>query len=287
MTNPYFARRILVIDDNPSIHEDFRKILCPPAQPSMALQESAARLFRREVPRPEETAYEVEVALSGQEGVLKVERAMESGRPFHVAFVDVRMPNGWNGLETTRRIWQLAPTLNIVLCTAFSDFSLDEIRSELRQKERFLILKKPFDNIEVQQLAESLSTRAELENRQRSESADEVLGASLAQMGQYVFEKSTGEWRCSRSLFLIFGIPSAMVRDFSTLTDQIEPADRQQFQAELDPARAKGGGFDLVCEAKRWSDDLPIRLRAIGAWEFDGQGQAVRLTGHFERLPEA
>jgi PAS domain-containing protein len=70
------------------------------------------------------------------------------------------MPNGWNGIETTLRMWQLDPQLHVVLCTAFSDFSWGEIREQLENSDRFLILKKPFDNIEVQQIADSLTSKA-------------------------------------------------------------------------------------------------------------------------------
>lgn len=280
-------RRILVIDDNPAIHEDFKKILCPPAQASSALQESAARLFRRESPKAAEFEFEVDTALTGQEGVQKVERSLESGKPYSVAFVDVRMPNGWNGLETTRRIWQLTPQLNIVLCTAFSDFSLSEIRQELRQKERFLILKKPFDNIEVQQLAESLSARAEMERRDQAVPQGEALGTATSLTGQFSFDKATGEWRCSRSLFNILGIPAAMVRDFGTLTDQLTEVDRKRFHDAVESSRDAGQSFDMECAALRWSDDAPLRLRARGRWEVDAQKKPLRLLGEFQELPPA
>lgn len=164
--------RILVIDDNAAIHEDFRKVLCPEARPAAALSEAAARLFNRAPAGGNQTTYQIDTAQRGQDGVEMVRHALDEGRPYVLAFVDMRMPNGWNGLETTRRLWQLSPSLFVVLCTAFSDFSWSQIRDELRQSDRFLILKKPFDNIEVQQLAESLTARALIEQaRERSDGA--------------------------------------------------------------------------------------------------------------------
>ncbi len=157
------THRILVIDDNAAIHDDFRKVLCPAAAPPTALSDAAARLFKRQPTPSRQAVYEVDAAERGQDGVAMISQALDEGRPYAVAFVDMRMPNGWNGLETTRRIWQVAPSTFVVLCTAFSDFSWAQIREELRQHDRFLILKKPFDNIEVQQLAESLCTRATIE----------------------------------------------------------------------------------------------------------------------------
>jgi len=164
--------RILVIDDNAAIHEDFRKVLCPEARPAAALSEAAARLFNRAPAGGQQTTYQIDTAPRGQDGVEMARHAHDEGRPYVLAFVDMRMPNGWNGLQTTRRLWQLSPSLFVVLCTAFSDFSWTQIRDELRQSDRFLILKKPFDNLEVQQLAESLTTRALIEQgRERSNGA--------------------------------------------------------------------------------------------------------------------
>jgi CheY-like chemotaxis protein len=160
---PQVRSRILVIDDNQAIHDDFRKVLDPEAAPSPALRQAAAALFDRDVPPSTRPSYEIDTVLRGQDGVELVRKAMEEGRPYAMAYVDMRMPNGWNGLETTRRLWQIAPGLRVVLCTAFSDFSWNEIREELRHSDRFLILKKPFDNIEVEQLTLSLSVQAAME----------------------------------------------------------------------------------------------------------------------------
>lgn len=159
------CHRILVIDDNPAIHADFRKVLCPAAQPSPALQDAAAALFDRVSLAPVNPRYDIDAAPSGQEGAQLLQQALEEGRPYAMAFVDMRMPNGWNGLETIRRLWQMAPSLRVVLCTAFSDYGWAEIREELRDSDRLLILKKPFDSIEVQQMARALCLQAAAERR--------------------------------------------------------------------------------------------------------------------------
>ena len=167
MTTPPRSSRILIIDDNPAIHDDFRKVLMPDAAPSPALRLTAAALFERVQSPQAQPVYEIDAVLRGQDGVEMVRLALEEGRPYAMAYVDMRMPNGWNGLETTRRLWQMAPLLRIVLCTAYSDFSWNEIREELRHSDRFLILKKPFDNIEVEQLTLSLSVQARMESESR------------------------------------------------------------------------------------------------------------------------
>ncbi|MGV3663606.1 MAG: response regulator, partial [Prosthecobacter sp.] len=150
-----FNRRILVIDDNHAIHDDFRKILGMPEAEDAALQEAEARLFGATAAM----LFEIDTASQGEEGLKKVEQAMREGRPYAMAFVDVRMPPGWDGIETTQRIWQVCPDLQIVICTAFADCSWDEMRNKFDSMDRLLILKKPFDTIEILQMANALTQK--------------------------------------------------------------------------------------------------------------------------------
>ncbi len=95
----------------------------------------------------------------GQEGLARVEESIGRDRPYAMAFVDMRMPPGWNGIETAQKIWQVDPCLQIVICTAYSDYSWSEMVKSLGETDRLLILKKPFDNIEVCQLATALCAK--------------------------------------------------------------------------------------------------------------------------------
>ncbi|HWL15745.1 MAG TPA: hypothetical protein VNR00_09080, partial [Opitutus sp.] len=153
--------RVLVVDDNEAIHADFRKILEKPGRTADALAAAAAELFgdfapQAPVPTP---VFEMESAFQGQEGLDFVQRAKAAGRPYAMAFVDVRMPPGWDGVETVVRMWQVQPDLQVVICTAYSDYSWDELFRRLGHSDRLVILKKPFDNIEVQQLATALTEK--------------------------------------------------------------------------------------------------------------------------------
>ncbi len=148
-------RRILVIDDNHAIHDDFRKILGTPDAEDAALREAESLLFGTTAAM----LFEIDTASQGEEGLQKVEQAMREGRPYAMAFVDVRMPPGWDGIETTQRIWQVCPDLQVVLCTAFADTSWDEMRRKFDSLDRLLILKKPFDTIEILQMANALTQK--------------------------------------------------------------------------------------------------------------------------------
>ena len=151
-------QRILVIDDNNSIHEDFRMVLSSRSTDNSGLDESKAVLFgdsNSSGQSPEE-GFEVDSAIQGQAGLEKVQQALKEGRPYAMAFVDMRMPPGWDGIETIKHIWKVQSDLQVIICTAYSDYSWDDIIKELGQVDNLLLLKKPFDNVEVRQLAHSL-----------------------------------------------------------------------------------------------------------------------------------
>src|SRR6186997_13506 len=123
-------RRILVIDDNHAIHEDFRKVLGPADGRDAALEAAEARIFGA---RPKDW-FEVDAASQGEEGLHMVERALAECRPYSMAFVDVRMPPGWDGIETVGRIWKVSPDLQVVICTAFSDCSWGDMQEQINPR---------------------------------------------------------------------------------------------------------------------------------------------------------
>ena len=152
-------RRILVIDDNRSIHEDFRKILCPQTDRRGAVESVEAALFGEETCGPAVPLFTMESAYQGQEGLDLVRARMASDAPFALAFVDVRMPPGWDGIETVTHLWQADPNLQVVICTAYSDYSWEQIARRLGSADQLVILKKPFDVAEVLQLASAMTEK--------------------------------------------------------------------------------------------------------------------------------
>ena len=153
-------RRILLIDDQETIHEDYRKVLGPRKQGDAALDQATASLFEDgPLCSVAWEGFELDSALQGEEGFDLVRRSLDDGRPYAMAFVDIRMPPGWDGVQTVRRIWEVDPEILIVICSAYSDYSWEDMVSQLGRNDRFLILKKPFDNIEVRQCAMVLSER--------------------------------------------------------------------------------------------------------------------------------
>jgi diguanylate cyclase (GGDEF)-like protein/PAS domain S-box-containing protein len=148
--------RLLVVDDTEAIHDDLKKILSP-GDPGVNLSDDEALLFgATNEPR---VAFEIDSAFQGQEGLQCVLRAMTERRPYALAFVDVRMPPGWDGVETIEHLWKADPDLQVVICTAHSDYNWNDISQRLGLSDNFVVLKKPFDIIEVSQLAHALTAK--------------------------------------------------------------------------------------------------------------------------------
>ena len=160
MTDSYQNnRRVLVIDDNESIHNDFRSILGSGNSSPTSLSDAKAALFGEVATLTISIAFEVDSASQGQEGLEKIRQALKDNRPYAMAFVDMRMPPGWDGIETIKNIWKEYPELEVVICTAYSDYEWSDIVEKLEHNDQLLILKKPFDNVEVYQLASALTEK--------------------------------------------------------------------------------------------------------------------------------
>jgi two-component system sensor histidine kinase/response regulator len=164
--------RILVIDDNRAIHADFHKILVGARTRNAELNAAEAGLFGTEEKPSGLPEFQIDSAYQGREGLALIEKSLQENNPYAMAFVDVRMPPGWDGVKTTANIWQIYPDLQVVICTAFSDHSWEEMLRALGYSDRLVILKKPFDNIEVMQLAIAMTEKWRLGRRAKLRLAD-------------------------------------------------------------------------------------------------------------------
>jgi response regulator RpfG family c-di-GMP phosphodiesterase len=156
-------RRVLVIDDKQSIHEDFRQILSN-GQANTSLAAARNAVFGTNG-KDSSADFEADCVFSGREGLARVLESEKTGRPYAMAFVDLRLDSDWDGIETIEQLWKVQPHLQIVICTAYSDYSWMDIIDRLGSTERLLILKKPFENIEVRQMACALTEKWELLNK--------------------------------------------------------------------------------------------------------------------------
>lgn len=222
--------RVLIVDDSRNIHDDFRKVLARPVDNSIAHLE--ADLFG-DAPAlaSSPVQFTVDSAFQGEDGVTLVSKATKEKNPYAVAFVDMRMPPGLDGLGTVAKIWQIDPQVQVVICSAFSDYSWTEIIGRLGHNDRLVILRKPFDNIEVLQLAHALSEKWSLQQRVQSH---------LDQLEKLVSER-TRELHESQSLFQ---------RILENSTDLITVMDTELRRVYSSPAHQRLLGYSAAEMAK-------------------------------------
>jgi two-component system, NtrC family, sensor kinase len=160
---------ILVVDDDAAVREAYKEIL---ALRQMNHLSEGDQLFgdgekkTKHVP----AFYKIEEAKDGTQAVQKVLEAVEKGRPFAAAFVDMKMP-GMNGAETAREIWRIDPDIKIIIVTAFSDITPDEMLDEVDREDLFY-LRKPFSPQEIKQFARALCWQRALEDERDRLAAD-------------------------------------------------------------------------------------------------------------------
>jgi len=148
--------RLLIVDDNKAIHDDLKKILLP-RETDSGLAAGEALLFGTAT--TPDVPFAIDSSFRGQEGLARVRQAQASGQPYALAFIGVGMAPGWDGIETIRHLWQADPDLQIVICTAHSDCNWKDIVQRLGVSHNYVVLKKPFDTIEVSQLTHALTAK--------------------------------------------------------------------------------------------------------------------------------
>ena len=211
MSDPSSAShfRVLVIDDTAAIHDDFRKILHPEMAAPPRLRAALSAVLGPRENSASRKIFEVDCALQGQEGLALLRQARAEQRPYALAFVDMRIPPGWDGIETIRHLWAEDPALQTVICTAYSDYSWNQTVQALGDTDNLVILKKPFDNIEVLQLAHALTQKW---------AATQAAEARMAGLDEAVRQR-TAELRSSEERFILAFQASPMPSALQNLGD--------------------------------------------------------------------
>ncbi|MGB7346532.1 MAG: EAL domain-containing protein [Pirellulaceae bacterium] len=168
------VRRILIVDDQQHIHDTFSRVFVDrAARTDGALNDFEAMFLDEEGPSAcdsnlaDSPTYDLAHAHSGESALELVRKSVSEGARFSVAFVDMRMPSGLDGLETTEEIWKIDPDLQVIICTAYSDHTWDDVLARLGCSDRLLLLKKPFERDEARQMAMTMSEKSRLAQAQR------------------------------------------------------------------------------------------------------------------------
>jgi diguanylate cyclase len=215
-------RRILIIDDSKDIHEDFRKVLGGGLDSADSLAAAELALLGESSPPNRNPSFQIESAMQGQEGVARVQEAVNEGRPFAMAFVDMRMPPGWDGLETIERLWAVDPDVQVVICSAHSDYDWTDVVARLNNSDKLLVVKKPFEPIEVVQSANALTRKWQNERivRRQVESLEQEVTARTQGL-----EAANKQLRHLATHDALTGLPNRVLMD-DRLSQSTKHADR-------------------------------------------------------------
>jgi diguanylate cyclase (GGDEF)-like protein len=217
-------RRILVIDDNAAIHSDFRKVLGADGDDASALAAAELAILGEAPLQAVNRGFEVDSAYQGQEGVAKIRQAVAEGRPYAMAFVDMRMPPGWDGLETIERLWGIDPEMQVVICSAHSDRDWTDVVSRLNNSDQLLVIKKPFEAVEVVQSANALTRKWQNERmvRRQVETLEQEVTART-----HGLETANKQLRHLATHDALTGLPNRVLMD-DRIGQCIALADRQK-----------------------------------------------------------
>ncbi|MCI0500053.1 MAG: hybrid sensor histidine kinase/response regulator, partial [Planctomycetales bacterium] len=156
----HLNRRILLVDDEPKILQELQKVLAPNETTSQELKDLENRLFGHSGKNQTgPKAYDVHCCSQGDEAVKAVQKAIEENKPFAVAFLDIRMPPGPDGVSTAEQIRKLDSNLQIVMMTGYSDFDISEIAHRVPPEDRLLYMQKPIHSQEIRQFALALTAK--------------------------------------------------------------------------------------------------------------------------------
>lgn len=158
--------RILIVDDEHNVLDAYRQVLAGQHEAetqASRLHELENKLFPAKSSAPLPPSFDLCLCRQGPEAVAAVRESLSAGTPFAVAFLDVRMPPGPDGVWTAAQIRVLDPLLNIVIVTAYSDLSPAKINQQVQPPDRLLYMQKPFHTHEIQQFALALSAKWQAE----------------------------------------------------------------------------------------------------------------------------
>jgi PAS domain S-box-containing protein len=160
--NEQYNPRILVVDDEQTILDEFREILSPPTQlneSTRKFEDLYTKLFPATCLNSSAASFDLALCRQGDEAFEKVQAAIKQNAPFAVAFIDVRMPPGPDGVWTAEKIRALDPCIQIVVVTAYSDIDPSDISRRVTPADKLLYLQKPFHPHEIRQFAVALASK--------------------------------------------------------------------------------------------------------------------------------
>jgi diguanylate cyclase (GGDEF)-like protein len=166
--------RVLIADDEAGVRDAYRQILLETDMSSetAVFHNLRERLFTKNAPsqmakmlKASETTFAPVFCEGADAAVAAVRDSLAADEHFAVAFLDMRMPPGPDGVWAAARIRELDPAIEIVVCTAYSDVDPRDIGGMVPPEEKLSYLQKPFHPHEIRQMTISLASKWRSERR--------------------------------------------------------------------------------------------------------------------------
>ncbi len=147
-----------MIDDNPAIHEDYRKILAGRREGADSAAEAA--LFGEQQADTARPGFDMDSAMQGRDGVELARARARRGPPVLGRFRGHANAAGLGRAgDRSRNLWKIDPEIQVVICSAYSDYDWMELLARLGHSDKLIVIKKPFEPIEILQSASALSRK--------------------------------------------------------------------------------------------------------------------------------
>jgi PAS domain S-box-containing protein len=130
--------RVLAVDDEQQVRELYEEFLSSPTS---------------------NYKFDLTLCHNSEEAVEAVRTATEAGKPFALAFIDIRLHSEQDGVWAAEQIRTLDPNIEIVMVTAYDDLSPEEIVSRVPPAGKLLYIKKPLSPEEIRQFTVALSAK--------------------------------------------------------------------------------------------------------------------------------
>jgi two-component system, NtrC family, sensor kinase len=215
--------RILIIDDDPGIRETYREILADRETDELLIRGTALFEKGTQPVRTDCCHYKLDLEARGEEGIAVVRESIRENQPIALIFIDMAI-SGMNGAETARHIWSIDDSIKIVFVTAFSEYTPDQIISEIGRDDVFY-LRKPFNSDEIRQFAKALTKQWGLEreketlsqNLQQTNKELEILNNNLNEQ----VKKQTATMVQSEKMISLGILTTGIARKITKPVDQI------------------------------------------------------------------
>ncbi len=270
--------RILVVDDEQSILNLYQSILAPEACDldreliESGIMTSVGVSTLQEQYLEDHASIQCDLAIQGNEAIEMVHNADAASLPYAVAFIDIRMPPGIDGVSTATRIREIDPNIQLFIVTAYSDYSIEEIESQIPYQVVFL--RKPFYAEDLllftQKALQAWDRRQELEQLKQRLSQTLPIEHSLS----WNLNLATGSFL--PSIAFETALHKQKIDNISHYEQWIglfHPDDTIYFRKQLDSGeplftllhRLKGGRGDYLwvlseCRIDLWQNDTPLEL---------------------------